>query len=302
MRVCKHFKEASRLIWGKIEKSKNYGIKIQEETITEEILLYLKDNLGDTVKIKTFTKNVEGQNGADWEWFIKRNNKWIGFRVQAKILNYENYKYDSLFKKPDSGKDYQIVNLIREAFKKELVPIYSFYNYVEDFSQYININKKEQSIEHFPVDFELIGWTYAEAIWLLLLKDNNVNDFNSSNLMTVNNLISNLICSKEDFDGWLKNINYLINPPHPILPNTNFISKALIGNGITTIPTFRLKDINELPGYVNDVYLNKPLDANKYTDIKDLTHVLIMDLDATFNSGQQNDVKQKNIDDKKDTI
>lgn len=169
-KICKYIKDTSRYIWSKIEDSKAVDVKIQEETVTETILINIAKDLYPYTKIKTFHKNEEGINGADWEWYIRikegedTEGLWLGMIVQAKILNdnAKNPSYDSLWKIDDKTKKYQFEKLLNTAYEKELLPIYCFYNHLDNseiLDEYIlgNLEKlklhklKSQKKEEFDV-------------------------------------------------------------------------------------------------------------------------------------------------------
>ena len=57
-----------------------------EETITETNLLEIRRRHPEQVRVRTFPKRVEGQNGADWEWHIIGRELTLKMRVQAKRL------------------------------------------------------------------------------------------------------------------------------------------------------------------------------------------------------------------------
>lgn len=277
--VCKYIKDSSREIWNKIRKGKKYNIKIQEETITENTLLYLAENLGEEMKITTFNKPKEGKNGADWDWYIKKNNKWIGFRVQAKILNYENNRYDSLFKSPNEagGKD-QITKLITSSFAESLIPIYSFYNYLEDTRPY-KVRRKIRA-GMFPTDIELIGWTYAKAWDILNLKEAGENNFKDPSLLKVNDIMSNLFCSTSDLEAYIEALNKAIN----II--TTKLKLNDIGIEDEDMPEYKLRNLEELPEHVKNLYENKK--TNKEPSEEDPRYIVIFDLDRSRNKKEVN--------------
>lgn len=57
-----------------------------EETITESVLLELKESLPQ-LSIKTYTRLEENRDtGADWLWWWRGETAWFGGLVQAKKL------------------------------------------------------------------------------------------------------------------------------------------------------------------------------------------------------------------------
>ena len=57
-----------------------------EETITETNLLEIRRRHPEHVRVRTFPKQVEATNGADWEWHIVGLRRTLSLRVQAKRL------------------------------------------------------------------------------------------------------------------------------------------------------------------------------------------------------------------------
>ncbi|AZC00460.1 hypothetical protein DKE52_008150 [Acinetobacter pittii] len=69
-----------------------------EESITDSLMVELKLRHPYDVFTTTFTRHEEGKNGADWEWWFvdSTGRKGIGFRVQAKIINFESNSFKQL--------------------------------------------------------------------------------------------------------------------------------------------------------------------------------------------------------------
>ena len=62
------------------------GVSYGEETITETNLLEIRRRHPTLVRLRTFSKHAEAQNGADWEWRIVGRRRTLGMRVQAKRI------------------------------------------------------------------------------------------------------------------------------------------------------------------------------------------------------------------------
>lgn len=60
------------------------GVSYGEETITETNLLEIRRRHPTLVRLRTFSKHAEAQNGADWEWHIVGRKRTLSMRVQAK--------------------------------------------------------------------------------------------------------------------------------------------------------------------------------------------------------------------------
>lgn len=115
-------------IWHDQDDAFHHGLTLQEETLTETLLLKMaKDFSPLGLEVLMFNKGQEGKNGADWEWFFDGPECSVGFRIQAKVLmrgEGSPGKYAQLGK--PAG---QTQKLIDEAKKSGLNPIYIFYNH-----------------------------------------------------------------------------------------------------------------------------------------------------------------------------
>lgn len=115
-------------IWHDQDDAFYHGLTLQEETLTETLLLKMARDLSPLgFEVLMFNKGQEGENGADWEWFLDSPQCSVGFRIQAKVLKRGEGapgKYEQLGK--PAG---QTQKLIDEANKYGLNPIYIFYNH-----------------------------------------------------------------------------------------------------------------------------------------------------------------------------
>jgi len=111
-----------------MDKAIGLGAPLNEETLTEITLFEIASahQVSGEFMVEIATKSAENRHGADWEWWLIKNGRGVGFRVQAKRL-FENGAYQSLFK---SGPDRlsQAKTLISTAEADGLVPLYCFYN------------------------------------------------------------------------------------------------------------------------------------------------------------------------------
>lgn len=115
-------------VWREQGAAFHHGLSLQEETLTEVLLLKMaKDFYSRGLSVQMFNKIQEGVNGADWEWFYEGPDCSIGFRVQAKVLKRSEGspgEYQQLGKPKNQTQD-----LINDAKKYGLNPIYLFYNH-----------------------------------------------------------------------------------------------------------------------------------------------------------------------------
>ncbi len=112
--------------WNKLREARNHDFQIGEESITDFIVLNIKKWGVGKISIDTFTRHAESLNGADWEWwFTGPSGKWLGMRVQAKVLNLESEKYEHLHHQNRHG--FQVDLLINDATKNKVIPLYCMY-------------------------------------------------------------------------------------------------------------------------------------------------------------------------------
>lgn len=131
MALCETFKRRSLSTWNLLSKGRKINSQLLEETLTDVNLLEFKLKHPREVITKTFTKPKEGTTGADWEWwFTGSSGDWLGFRIQAKIIELQSSTYDHLHYKNPKSTFYQSDLLIQSALSNHprLIPIYCLYS------------------------------------------------------------------------------------------------------------------------------------------------------------------------------
>jgi hypothetical protein len=131
--ICETFKRLSLETWDQMSDARSLGFQLKEETLTDLNVIQLKKRLSTKVITHTFSKTKEGRNGADWEWWFKDSTGYyLGFRVQAKIINFKSDKYEHLYYPDNTGK--QNLKLIKEAIRSNppLIPIYCMFTHWTD--------------------------------------------------------------------------------------------------------------------------------------------------------------------------
>jgi len=124
------FEQLAEATWAKLAKSWNYNISISEETFTDLNLLEIEAASLPNVRVWKSNKQEESLKGIDWEWWIGSNRlMWWRYAVQAKKVT-QSGKYDSIRKKVKNR--FQIDLLHEYAKKSRAIPLYCFYNHVED--------------------------------------------------------------------------------------------------------------------------------------------------------------------------
>jgi hypothetical protein len=86
--LCQTFRKEAGIVWNRMSTAARLGLSLSEETITECALYNLAlAHQGADIVIDLATKPAEAKHGADWEWWLVRGRKGLGFRVQAKRDN-----------------------------------------------------------------------------------------------------------------------------------------------------------------------------------------------------------------------
>lgn len=152
---------AARVTWETLRDSTKYGISQGEETITDNLLLYLLRQSIPGIHVVKTPKDKEPWMGTDWEWWIgSKTGGFLRFAVQAKKLDYASHRYLRLKHEVRTkyGKEGQEKVLRRYAAANSAIPIYSLYNYVEpdDFKSYwqcpVSLGADQLGITVTPLD------------------------------------------------------------------------------------------------------------------------------------------------------
>jgi len=133
MNICDTFQNLARQTWINLEYGRNAGHQLLEETITDINLLHLKLQHPEVITV-SFNKSEEGKNGADWEWwFYDFSGNWVGFRIQAKVLDFRTRGFNQLYYHKDKSSLSQCDKLIVNAKLDPKHPRLPFYVlYLED--------------------------------------------------------------------------------------------------------------------------------------------------------------------------
>ncbi|MGC9933792.1 DUF6615 family protein [Priestia aryabhattai] len=170
MNLCKLLSATTQKLYETMETAKELEIDIQEETLTELMLIDLKlqvEKFGLNTTVIHANKNVEANTGADFLWFIgsKKTGRFTAFYIQAKKYSNKKYHLKHTYTRPKHGKIYdQVKNLIytaENAVGFKAIPIYCFYNHLED-----DTLKDSSYLKGFPkldVKKERFSFTYSCA-------------------------------------------------------------------------------------------------------------------------------------------
>lgn len=131
MTICDTFRTLAFSSWDLLRVSKTANVQIGEETLTDLNVLQLRLNHPTEVVTDPLTKPEEGVEGADWEWwFTGSSGRWLGFRVQAKVIELKSDRYKELHYQQKKTGLYQSDTLIRRAInaRPKMIPIYCLYS------------------------------------------------------------------------------------------------------------------------------------------------------------------------------
>ena len=131
MTLCQSFRDLSHQTWMQLAKARSVDHQMLEDSVTDMLMVDLKFRHPFNVITKTFTRSEEFINGADWEWWFvdSSGSKGIGFRVQAKIINFETNSFKQLHYRSKNSAISQTEKLIDDARNSTvtLIPIYCLY-------------------------------------------------------------------------------------------------------------------------------------------------------------------------------
>ncbi len=130
--IGEELKVRAAWVYDRLTLARQLGSPLDEETITQTLLIDMAAQLGPLIRIESFTKSQEAkQTGADWEWWFcdGEDEPTFGLRVQAKKLQSRASGpfYDFDYVTPSTGKR-QIDRLIESADRDRLPAVYALYN------------------------------------------------------------------------------------------------------------------------------------------------------------------------------
>jgi hypothetical protein len=126
--LCTRTLRLSEKTWRMIRRYARTGIPLRETTVTEINLLPLQANHSSEVWTAAFNQRREANTGADWEWWLTGpTGRWLGFRVQAKIIDVKSQTYPHLHGNSRSAPT-QLDVLCADALRHQAIPIYCLYS------------------------------------------------------------------------------------------------------------------------------------------------------------------------------
>lgn len=135
-KTCDEFRRLAKRTWDRLRVTTGGGVytTLSEPSITEDILLELAVFNSNHVRLYKTSQKNEPKQGTDWEFFIGRNERWIRYAIQAKKIDLKTGKYDRLDHKVPNNKQGKLqLEILKEyATANDAVPLYCFYNYVQN--------------------------------------------------------------------------------------------------------------------------------------------------------------------------
>ncbi len=137
-------------VWDRLREARKHNYQVGEESITDFLVLNIKKWGDGKIVVDTFTRHKEAVNGSDWEWwFTGPSGKWLGMRVQAKVLKLKSEKYEHLHHSNNNGQ--QVDLLVKDAKRYGLIPLYCMYTNWKtgDYYPAWKCNTYKPSVRHY---------------------------------------------------------------------------------------------------------------------------------------------------------
>ena len=125
------FERLAAEVWHLLASASEMNFSYGEESITDNLLLKIRSAALPNVLVQKANKKHEARWGLDWEWWIgSRSCGWLRYAVQAKKLDVNKGRYNTLRHKIRDGRkpEYQIERLKAFSQACRAIPIYCFYN------------------------------------------------------------------------------------------------------------------------------------------------------------------------------
>lgn len=173
--LCQGAQRTASWIWDTLRSARKHDSKVGEESLTDFLVLQLKKQSKGSYYIASFTRPMEKITGADWElWITGHSGKWLGLRVQAKVISLDSKRYAQLHYKRKDG-SFQIDQLEADAKKHNAVPLYCLYSYWKS----SEIGKLNWPCVTFKKNSRLFGASWMLTSEVQALKPTGQNDLKS---------------------------------------------------------------------------------------------------------------------------
>ena len=128
-KLCDTFRAQSRWTWRMLNLSHRVSSRLGETSITEFNLLKIRQRHPTEIITKNFTQHQEAITGGDWEWWLTgKSGLWLGFRLQAKIVDVDSGDYPHLHYYHRSSGEHQSDILIKDSQLVGAIPLYCLYS------------------------------------------------------------------------------------------------------------------------------------------------------------------------------
>jgi hypothetical protein len=129
--LCDTFRSQATWTWNALRQARAASCQLGEESLTDFNLLKIRTRHPNEVFTRTFTKPREAKTGADWEWWLTGpSRKWLGFRIQAKVIDLRTDTFNHLhYKTRTKPSAYQSDVLVNDAIAAcpPRIPAYCLY-------------------------------------------------------------------------------------------------------------------------------------------------------------------------------
>ncbi|MCX0335084.1 DUF6615 family protein [Acinetobacter radioresistens] len=259
MTLCETFREQSYRTWMQLRKARSINHQLLEESITDFLMMELKYNHPLDIQTITFNKHQEGKNGADWEWWFvdSAGIKGIGFRVQAKIIN---FKTDSFLKLHYKNQTQKLISQAKSV-SPNLIPIYCLYTHSD----------KLLKLKPFHIGQILFNYT-IEHFGCSILSAEKVQKLKSANKNTLLDLVNEIY-------PW----HLLVCPNGSESPNNNLPERVneFVKDNILTPKTDKSISsyLREVPEYIRNISKKSYRENQKENDefyLEDLKGIMII--------------------------
>jgi hypothetical protein len=124
--LCKAFRSLSRSAWSLLRRRREAGVKINEETITNLVILGLQELGSPQLQVRSYSKREEAKTGADWEWWLGSTGQWVGFGSRQ-VIDFESDSFEHLYYTPKGVPQHE--RLLQSALfaNPRRVPLYCLY-------------------------------------------------------------------------------------------------------------------------------------------------------------------------------
>ncbi|GEM_PF-1476091 len=191
--LCWYFRHLARQTWEMIDRSRQVPYQLKEETLTDFNMLSLMELRSPSIRIEPFNKYEEGQNGADWEWWFTNGAQWIGFRVQAKVINIKNDNFEHLHYQGRASIPQSEKLILQAEFPESnetpRIPIYCLF-----------LNSDQLRHEELKVDKELYGCSILSAYKVKEMRPDKKNSMDD--LQEFIFPWHELVCSRNSLDAF----------------------------------------------------------------------------------------------------